>query len=92
MNGGPSFGGNALRLGDLTRLGRVDVLGHEHNRPTGDTEPPSLDKVTGVISGKPKRPGTWTFAVKVVGHDRKKTMGHPATQNTATKVLSILIS
>ncbi len=52
-----------------------------------------LKKSTGVISGTPSKhdSGTYTFTVKVV--DKKiKVKHHPATQNTATKVLSITIS
>ncbi len=46
----------------------------------------------GVISGRPRTSGTYIFTVKVVDHRSKKTKGHPSTQNTATKVLSITIS
>ncbi len=52
-----------------------------------------LHKSTGVISGKPSMSdsGVYTFNVKVV--DKKVRVRHqPATQNTATKVLSIAIS
>jgi hypothetical protein len=51
-----------------------------------------LKSTTGVISGEPKRAGTYTFTIKVVDHKTRKTKGHPSTQNTATKVLSITIS
>jgi len=50
-----------------------------------------LKKTTGAISGMPKRPGTYTFTVKLVDHKTKRTKGHPSAQNTATKVLSIMI-
>jgi hypothetical protein len=50
-----------------------------------------LKKSTGVISGKPKRLGTYTFTVKVVDKTIK-IKHHPATQNTATALLSITIS
>ena len=51
-----------------------------------------LNKHTGVISGTPKKSAkSSTFTVEVL--DKKiKTKGHPATQNTATKVLSITVS
>ncbi len=52
-----------------------------------------LHRSTGVISGSPNKSdsGVYTFTVKVV--DKKVRMKHqPATQNTATKVLSIAIS
>ncbi len=50
-----------------------------------------LNRATGVISGTPKRSGTYTFTVEVL--DQKiKTKHHAPTQNTATKVLSITIS
>jgi hypothetical protein len=42
----------------------------------------------GVVSGKPKVTGTFTFTVKVVDH---KTRTKPHTQRTATKALSITI-
>ena len=51
-----------------------------------------LAKSTGTISGTPKNhdSGTYTFTVKVL--DKKiKTKHHPATQNTASAVLSITI-
>jgi len=53
-----------------------------------------LNKTTGVVSGMPNRrdSGTYPFTVKVVDHKTKRTRGHPSTQNTATKVLSITIS
>ena len=53
-----------------------------------------LNKSQGVISGWPNRKdaGTYTFTVKVVDHRTQKTRGHRATQNSATKVLSITIS
>lgn len=52
-----------------------------------------LNKVTGIISGRPKRTdnGVSTFTVEVADK-RVRTKGHPATQNTATEVLSITIS
>jgi hypothetical protein len=59
------------------------------NLPTGL----HLHKSTGVISGKPSRgdSGVYNFTVKVV--DKKVRVRHqPATQNTATKALSIAIS
>ena len=52
-----------------------------------------LHRKAGTISGKPYETdsGTYAFTVKVV--DKKVKMKHqPATQNTATKVLSITIS
>lgn len=50
-----------------------------------------LSRSTGVISGVPKRAGTSFFKVEVL--DKKiRTRHHHATQNTATKVLSITIS
>lgn len=48
-----------------------------------------LNKSTGAISGKPKASGTSTFSVEVVD---KKKKGHPSTQNTDSKVLSITVS
>ena len=53
-----------------------------------------LKKSTGVISGTPNKndSGMYTFTLKVVDTKTKKTKGHPSTQNTATKVLSIAIS
>ena len=59
------------------------------NLPTGL----HLHRSTGGISGKPHTgdSGVYTFTVKVV--DKKvRAMHQPATQNTATKVLSIAIS
>jgi len=52
-----------------------------------------LKKTSGVIAGKAKKQdrGIYTFTVKVV--DKKiRTKHHPATQNTATKTLSLTIS
>jgi len=51
-----------------------------------------LNKQTGVISGTPKGTArSSTFTVEVL--DKKvKVKGHPATQNTATRTLSITIS
>jgi hypothetical protein len=59
------------------------------NLPTGL----HLHRSTGVISGEPHKSdsGVYAFTVKVV--DKKvRAMHQPATQNTATKVLSIAIS
>lgn len=50
-----------------------------------------LNRSTGVIAGTPKTSGTFIFTVKVVDK-RIKRKGHPATQNTATKALSITVS
>jgi Putative Ig domain len=52
--------------------------------------PPGLKlKPTGVISGKLKKAGTYSFAVQVVD---TKTKAKPHTQNSATQTLSITIS
>jgi len=52
--------------------------------------PPGLKlKATGVISGRPKKAGTYSFTVQVVD-TRTKTKPH--THNTATQPLSITIS
>ena len=52
-----------------------------------------LNRATGVIAGVPNRKdsGTYPFTVMVVD-ERIKVKHHPATQNTATKVLSITIT
>lgn len=44
---------------------------------------------TGVIKGRPKAMGTFTFTVEVLD---KKTKTKPHTQNTATQVLSITVT
>jgi hypothetical protein len=51
-----------------------------------------LGKSTGVIGGRPsaRDHGTYTFTVRVADK-RTVTKGHPATQDIATKVLSITI-
>ena len=52
-----------------------------------------LRATTGVISGKPKKTDSGTSAFTVTVVDKKiKTKGHPATRQTATKVLSIKVS
>jgi hypothetical protein len=52
--------------------------------------PPGLKlKPTGVISGKPKTAGTYSFTVQVVD---TKTKTKPKTQNEATATLSITIT
>ena len=57
------------------------------------TLPPGLTlKSTGVISGKAKTAGTYSFTVQVVDTKTKKTKTTPSTQNTATATLSITIS
>jgi surface antigen len=55
--------------------------------------PPGLKlSSAGVISGKATAPGVYPFTVQVVDTKTKKTKTTPATQNTATKTLSIIIS
>jgi hypothetical protein len=50
-----------------------------------------LKSSTGLISGKPRVNGTFTFTVKVL--DQKIRMrGHPTTRNSALKALTIAIS
>ncbi|HEY5024691.1 MAG TPA: cellulase family glycosylhydrolase [Acidimicrobiales bacterium] len=45
-------------------------------------------RATGVISGRPRVTGTFTFTVKVVDH---KTKAKPHTQNAATRSLAITV-
>jgi hypothetical protein len=47
-----------------------------------------LNKSLGVISGRPKSPGTFSFAIHVVD---TKTSTSPPTQNSATRAFSITI-
>jgi hypothetical protein len=55
-----------------------------------DPLPPGLKlKAPGVISGKPKKAGTYSFTVRVVD---TKTKTKPHTQNSAMQTLSITIS
>ena len=49
-------------------------------------------KATGTISGKPKVSGSFSVTVEVLDQKTKKSPGHPSTQNTATKTLTITIS
>jgi hypothetical protein len=56
---------------------------------SGPLPPDLMLKSTGVISGKPKKAGTYSFTVQVVD---TKTKTKPPTQNRATQALSITIS
>jgi hypothetical protein len=47
---------------------------------------------TGVIKGKPKGSETSTFTVTAVDTKTKATRGHPSTQNTASRTLSITVT
>jgi len=51
-----------------------------------------LKKLTGILSGRTERAGTYTFTVEVKDTKIKRSKGHPATQNTATAQLSITMN
>ena len=92
----PSLPEGAARIGYSTPLS-ANGGNHPYTWSVASGSLPKglrLNRRTGVISGRPNATdgGTYPFTVKVVDHKTKKAKGHPPTQETATKVLSITIS